>query len=295
MTSFAVVAKVRRLAGTRRVGHLGTLDPMAEGVLPLALGRATRLIEYVGGDKAYRAEITLGVTTTTLDAEGDVVERRPVPHLGADAVDAALAAVAACGEQIPPMASALHHEGRRLYALFREGKTVEIAPRPVRIDRLQRVAIDLPHLVIEVECGPGTYIRSIARDVGERLGCGGHLSALLRTAKGPFRLEGAVDLERLEADGVEPWLLPPRVGVDAIAWRTIDSASELAVRCGKRIALQGDENETVCALADAQGTLIAIARLHAGEAQPLKVFPPFSDPHPPAPSSPPPQRGHQVG
>lgn len=285
------------MAGTKRVGHLGTLDPMAEGVLPLAMGRATRLIEYVGGDKSYLAELTFGVTTTTLDAEGEVLERRDASAVHRPAIEEALRVLALRTEQVPPMASALHHEGRRLYELFREGKTVEIAPRPVRIHRLFLVDFESPRALLEVDCGPGTYIRSIARDLGEMLGCGAHLSALTRTRRGPFGLESAVSLETLEQEGVQPWLLPPRDIVDRLPWLHLGGEAVTAVCHGKRIVLGGGEDpagtasalasvpsakdgaealrdgdDALCALADARGDLVAIARLRGGEIQPLKVF-----------------------
>lgn len=295
-----MVAKVRRLAGTKRVGHLGTLDPMAEGVLPLALGRATRLIEYVSGEKAYVAEITLGVTTTTLDAEGEVTQACDITAIDRAAVERALQVLARRTEQVPPMASALHHEGRRLYELFREGKVVELAARPVRIDRLVLADFAPPRAVVVVACGPGTYVRAIARDLGELLGCGAHLSALTRTRRGPFLLGAAVSLETLEHEGLQPWLLPPRQVVDRLPWLQLGESAVVDVRHGKRIALErvedaaeavlaassasdGAEGECVsggpglgedalCALADVRGELIAIARLRAGELQPLKVF-----------------------
>lgn len=273
---------------------------MAEGVLPLALGRATRLIEYVSGDKAYVAEITLGVTTTTLDAEGAVTSACDIAAIDRPAVERALQMLARCTEQVPPMASALHHEGRRLYELFRAGKVVELAARPVRIDRLALAEFAPPRAVVVVACGPGTYIRAIARDLGERLGCGAHLSALTRIRRGPFLLGSAVSLETLERDGVQPWLLPPRTVVDRLSWLRLGESAAVDVRHGKRIALDRVEDagetalaaspasgeaerqdlsggphlgeDALCALADARGELIAIARVRAGELQPLKVF-----------------------
>jgi tRNA pseudouridine55 synthase len=280
-TSFAVVARVRRIAGTKRVGHLGTLDPMARGVLPLALGTATRLIEYVSGDKRYLAEVTLGIATDTLDAEGQVVARADASLVSLEQAESVLAEIAARATQVPPLVSALHHEGKRLYEHFRAGRTVEVPPRPVRIDAIEVVAFEPPRLTIDVRCGAGTYIRSIARDLGEALGCGAHLSALARTRHGPFSLETAVSLERLESDGVAPHLVPPRAVVDRLGWLAVGPEDAAALRQGKGIGVERvedpggilrDPGEGRCALADLEGTLVAIAALRASTLHPLKVF-----------------------
>lgn len=256
MTSFAVVSRVRRMAETRRVGHLGTLDPTAEGVLPLALGSATRLIEYVDGDKRYVAEITLGIRTDTLDAAGRVTATMDATHVTRDDVLQALSRIAAAPTQVPPMASALRHAGRRLYELFREGRALDIPPRPVRIDAIalnafetasalkeetRPAAAPLPdgcvRVTIDIQCGAGTYIRSIARDLGDILGCGGHLSGLLRTRRGPFLLEGAVSLDRLEREGIAAHLMAPRQVLIGVPWFVLQPDTVSAVRHGGRIAM----------------------------------------------------------
>lgn len=296
ITSFAAVSRVRRLAGTRRVGHLGTLDPMAEGVLPIALGRATRLIEYVSGDKRYLAEATLGVVTDTLDAQGEVLERRDASHIDEAMVSAALGELAVRTTQIPPMASALHHDGRRLYEIFREGGTVEVPPRPVRVDAITLVSMRAPRVVFDVSCGAGTYIRSLARDLGELLGCGAHLSALSRLRRGPFSLDDAASFEQLEADGLTPWLLEPHRVLDGLPWVSVSEGDAGSLRQGKRIAFGGDEamlvtspveagapaeagsadvtsdEGRVVAVSALRGELVAVARLVAGVLSPIKVF-----------------------
>jgi tRNA pseudouridine55 synthase len=208
-TSHDVVASVRRLLGTRRVGHAGTLDPLAEGVLPLALGRATRLVDRLAeADKEYYAEILLGVRTTTDDAAGEVVETRDVPPFTAADFDAVLAEFHGEIAQLPPAHSALKVGGRRSYALAREGRQVTLSPRPVTIYEIARRGWNRPVLSLTVRCSKGTYIRALARDLGERLSTGASLQRLVRTRVGPFHLSRAISLAGLEARRAE-LLLPP--------------------------------------------------------------------------------------
>ena len=193
VTSFQVVAHLRRILRVPKVGHGGTLDPMATGLLPILLGDATKLTAYLQGqDKEYLATVRLGVATDTLDATGAVTEERPVPLLGADDVRTVLGRFVGEIEQVPPMYSALHVGGRRLHELARAGIAVERAPRRVRVNAFELIECAPPRLRVRVECGSGTYIRSLAADVGEALGCGGHVEALARTRVGPLRLEDAV-------------------------------------------------------------------------------------------------------
>jgi tRNA pseudouridine55 synthase len=208
MTSFDVVARVRRLAGTRRVGHAGTLDPAATGILPVCIGQATRLVEYLGeSGKAYRATVRLGIETTTYDAEGDVVATREVPpDLDAARIQSALGPFAGEIEQVPPRYSALKRDGRRMYDLARNGVDFTPAPRRVRIDNITLVSWQPPVLMLDVACGKGTYIRSLAHDIGERLSTGGHLSALDRTRVGHFTRRDSVTLDALaEAVATGAW------------------------------------------------------------------------------------------
>jgi len=199
-TSHDVVAVVRRTLGTRRVGHAGTLDPMAEGVLPICVGRYTRLVDYVSeGDKGYYAQILLGARTSTDDAEGEVVERHPVPPLTESELDQALDAFRGPIEQVPPAFSAIKVAGQRAYALARRGDAPRLAARTVTIHRLQLLSWDQPTLTVLVACSKGTYIRSLARDLGERLGCGAHLTRLVRLWVGAFGLAQAVSLDELGA------------------------------------------------------------------------------------------------
>ena len=193
VTSFQVVAHLRRVLRVPRVGHGGTLDPMATGLLPVLLGEATRFTAYLQGqDKEYLATVRLGVTTDTLDATGTVTAERAVPPLTAAQVEAALTRFVGEIDQVPPMYSALHAGGRRLHELARAGIEVERAPRRVRIHAFDLLEWTPPRLRVRVACGSGTYVRSLAADLGEALGCGGHIEALARTRVGALRLEDAV-------------------------------------------------------------------------------------------------------
>ncbi len=209
LTSHDVVDRVRRLARQRRVGHAGTLDPLATGVLLVCLGSATRLAEFLmDSPKHYRAHVRLGITTDTYDAEGAIVSQRPV-EVGREEIERALERFRGPILQVPPMFSALKRDGRPLYRLARRGEAVERTPRPVEIYRLDVVDWSPPDLVLEVLCSPGTYIRSLAHDLGEALGCGAYLAGLTRLASGDFRLEDAVDLDALTRERLPDLLLPP--------------------------------------------------------------------------------------
>ncbi|MDX2084514.1 MAG: tRNA pseudouridine(55) synthase TruB [Candidatus Melainabacteria bacterium] len=211
MTSHDVVARVRRVFGLKRVGHLGTLDPMAEGVLPVCLGRATRLIEYFPTDKRYRAWVTFGKTTHTLDAEGEVLTEQSAAHLTEEAVKAQLAAFTGTFSQQVPLHAAVRVNGKKLYQYAHAGRTDVVAPsREVTIHALSLAqwqeavhspeanGAEWPTAVLEVHCSSGTYIRALARDLGEALGTGAYLSRLVRTAHGAFTLDSAVALDALQ-------------------------------------------------------------------------------------------------
>lgn len=204
LTSHDVVARVRRLARTRRVGHGGTLDPMATGVLVIGVGRATRLLTYViGSRKGYAATIRLGQTTVTDDAEGEVLESRSAQATPDAAIRAALAGLTGEIDQVPSAVSAIKVDGRRAYRRVREGEQVDLPARRVVVSRLDLLEVrrDQPDLVdvdVEVTCSSGTYVRAIARDLGAALGVGGHLTALRRTSVGGFTLAEAATLEELE-------------------------------------------------------------------------------------------------
>lgn len=197
ITSHDVVDRVRQISGQRRVGHAGTLDPLATGVLVVCLGQATRVAEYLmDSDKVYRAEIRLGVSTDTHDAEGEVTATAEV-NVGEEEARRALASFVGSIQQVPPMYSALKHEGTPLYSLARQGITVEREARSVEIRNIELLDWTPPLLTIRVACSPGTYIRALARDLGQKLGCGAHLQSLIRLACGHFTLEEAVSLDEL--------------------------------------------------------------------------------------------------
>jgi tRNA pseudouridine55 synthase len=220
-TSHDVVAKVRSLTGQRRTGHTGTLDPMATGLLIVCLGSATRLVEFmVGHDKRYHGAVRLGETTTTDDAEGEVLTRRSVPELTDDDLERAAAPFRGSVRQRPPAFSALKVGGKRAYQLARAGQAVEPAEREVTIHLLDVRQLSRDEVAIDVHCSAGTYVRSLARDLGETLGCGGHLSALRRETVGAFRVEQALTLDALEAVAqvgrVDEFLLPPDEAVSGL-------------------------------------------------------------------------------
>ncbi len=233
MTSHDVVNAVRRFAGMRRVGHAGTLDPAAEGVLVLLLGSATRLSQYVtGARKSYRAVLKLGETTTTYDAEGEITAHHPV-SVTREEIEAALTNFRGPLMQVPPMYSAIKQRGKKLYELARRGQEVSRPPRPVTIYHLELVAWASPHLTLEVVCSAGTYIRSLAHDLGQALGCGAHLAELLRTASGPFLLADAHPLEELrtlaERGQLAQVLLPPQAALYALPAVTLTPPQARAV------------------------------------------------------------------
>lgn len=199
-TSFDVVARARRLLGVRKIGHAGTLDPAATGVLPLAVGNATRVLEYLTeADKTYQAEVTFGIETDSHDRDGVVTGVRDATLLTAETVERALAGFRGAIAQVPPMHAAIKVNGQRLYELARRGEEIERVPRPVVIKRLTLEAWAPPVATLLVECSKGTYIRALARDLGEVTGAGAHLSQLIRTRTGPFTLDEATTLEELAA------------------------------------------------------------------------------------------------
>uniref|UniRef100_A0A832H395 tRNA pseudouridine synthase B n=1 Tax=Oscillatoriales cyanobacterium SpSt-402 TaxID=2282168 RepID=A0A832H395_9CYAN len=224
-TSHDCVAKVRRLLKMKRVGHAGTLDPAATGVLPIALGRATRLLQFLPGDKIYHATIRFGITTTTDDLEGTVLTQQPVYDLSLEAVQDAFKQFHGVIQQIPPNYSAIQVEGKRLYDLARAGKEITAQPRTVEVHQVKILDWrpgDFPEIDVEIACGAGTYIRAIARDLGQLLQTGGTLAALRRTGSSGFQLDNSLTLEELDTalQTQSFQLIPPEVGVahlDAIA------------------------------------------------------------------------------
>lgn len=273
MTSHDVVAKVRRLAGQKRVGHGGTLDPAATGILPIALGEATKLISYlVEGRKAYQATIRLGVTTTTDDAEGVVREERPVPELTPTQLEAAFQPFIGCIAQIPPMYSAIQVGGQRMYDLARRGETIELAPRMVEIDSITLRAWQAPELMLDVMCGKGTYIRALARDLGAALGCGAHLANLRRTQVGPLTLASAVPLTSLlaEPERLSQHVLPPETAIADWPRVDVDAGTTQRIRHGLPVALE--ITGEVARIHGPDEVLLALVRRAGAVWQPFRVF-----------------------
>lgn len=286
-TSFQVVSLVRRLSGVRRVGHAGTLDPAATGVLVVCLGQATRLIEYVmETTKVYRAEVHLGIATDTFDATGTAVSQADASNITYQQVERSLTAFTGQIEQVPPMFSALKYDGQPLYRHARAQRQVERQPRRVTIHRLNLLAFQPPMVTIEVECSKGTYIRALAHDLGQQLGCGAHLTALARLRVGPFTLDDAHTLPDLEAAFDEGrWqslLLPPDAALPSWPAATLSEAQERAIRFGQCLAAdslqpgpaQVTENDQLSRAYSPRGQLVAILRYDAAALvwRPAKVF-----------------------
>ncbi len=285
-TSHDIVALVRRLSGVRRVGHGGTLDPFAAGVLPVFLGRATRIVEYhMADEKAYRALVVFGARSTTDDLDGELTPSEALPP-EREAVDAALGSLRGWIEQVPPDHSAVRIAGRRAYEVARHGEKPELKPRRVEIRSLDLVAWDgadpsRPTATLEVRCSAGTYVRAIARDLGERLGSGAYLAALTRTASGPFRIEDAHSLDTarrvLAEDRAGELLLAPDVGLEAYP-RLELSAEDLATLAkGQAVRHRGTSELSsgpsgLLRVVDGEGRLAAMARHDGGRLHPEKVF-----------------------
>jgi tRNA pseudouridine55 synthase len=277
-TSHDVVARLRKVYGIRRVGHAGTLDPDATGVLLVGLGRVTRLLRFLSeAGKVYRGEVAFGVATDTLDAAGAVTERRPMPLTRAE-IEAAAKGFVGEIEQVPPMVSAVKVGGRRLHELARQGEEVERAPRMVRVDRLEVEAVedgDFPRARLLVECGSGTYIRTLAADLGRALGGPAHLAWLRRLSVGSFGLDEAHSLDEVAADPARV-LLPP---VEAVRHLDrVDVAADVArgVRHGAVFpvgTLTGDQTGSgPVAVVGPEGSLLALYDRGRAAARPIVVL-----------------------
>ena len=241
VTSFQVVAHLRRLLRAPKVGHGGTLDPDATGVLPILIGEATKLTPYLAElDKEYLATVTLGLVTDTQDASGEVIETREVPPLTADGLRGIVQRFVGNITQVPPMYSALHHGGKRLYEIARQGGEVERQPRQIQVHAITIEALAPPRFTIRVHCGKGTYVRTIAADIGEALGCGAVLSALVRTRVGPYDLASAVPWgEVREArDAARLWarVLPLDSAIQGLPAITLDPAVVPAFLHGQAVS-----------------------------------------------------------
>lgn len=275
LTSHDVVAVVRRAAKTGKVGHAGTLDPMATGVLVVAIGSATRTLEYLTAhDKRYTATVRLGQNTTTYDAEGEVTFTYEGELPDFSSIENAVASQRGKIAQVPPIFSAIKQDGEPLYAKARRGEAVEVAAREVTVHQLDIVAWSPPELMIEVRCSKGTYIRSIAYDIGAALGVGGHLTALRRTASGAFTETQAHSLEEIRAatpEMVAGWLLPVGAGLEGLPSFVVTPPEIVALRQGKN--LTASEGQGIARALDETGRLIAIVEWRDGRGwKPEKVF-----------------------
>jgi len=274
LTSHTVVARIRRLAGTRKVGHAGTLDPMATGVLVVGLNRATRLLGHLQlADKSYDATIRLGATTTTDDAEGEIVTTAPVDGVTAEAIEASVAGFRGEISQVPSKVSAIKVDGRRAYERVRAGEEVALKARAVTVSRYDildvRAGAEAIDVDVSVDCSSGTYIRALARDLGAELGVGGHLTALRRSRVGAFDLTAAHTLESL--GDAFTWLPIADVAAGTFPRYDADAEQAAAIRTGRPLSgLKLAAGQT--AMFDPTGTFLALYEPHGPVAKPTAVF-----------------------
>jgi len=282
MTSTHAVSVAKRVFQAKRAGHAGTLDPLASGLLPIALGEATKTVPFVmDGRKIYRFTVRWGEERDTDDAEGRVAAtsaERPT----VEAIRALLPRFTGLIEQVPPRFSAVKVEGERAYDLARDGEVVELAPRTIEIHSLELVETpDADHTVLAAECGKGTYVRALARDLGRLLGCFGHVAALRRTAVGPFTEDVAMSLETLQQGGQPegaaappPPLLPVEAGLTALPALRVSSADAGRLARGQAVLLRGRDAPIMegWVSVSAQGSLIALAEIEKGELRPRRIF-----------------------
>jgi tRNA pseudouridine55 synthase len=281
MTSTHAVSVVKRLFQAKRAGHAGTLDPLASGLLPIALGEATKTVPFVmDGRKIYHFTVRWGEERDTDDAEGRATEisaERPT----AEAIRALIPRFSGLIEQVPPRFSAVKIGGERAYDLARDGEAVELAPRPIEVHHLELVETPDPdHSVLAAECGKGTYVRALARDMGRALGCFGHVTALRRTAVGPFAEQNAIALETLQRMAPDDpmiaaaALLPVEAGLAALPALRVSSADAGRLARGQAVLLRGRDAPVMegWVSVSAQGGLVALAQVEKGELRPRRIF-----------------------
>lgn len=279
LTSHDCVAAVRRILKTRKVGHGGTLDPDATGVLPIAVGKATRFLSFLPEGKGYRATFRLGQSSTTDDASGERIEDHPHPQITLEQVRSSLLLFQGQIQQIPPLYSAVRREGKRLYELARAGVTpdqIHIPPRTVEIHQLQildwRPGL-YPELELEIHCGPGTYIRALARDLGYQLGCGGLMSQLIRWRSGAFRLEMSVSLETLKAHPDPSTLLQPiEAGFSHLAFSELDVDQIWRWQCGQVLPWDGVDQDLIRVCEAESGRFLGLGQIQQGELRTVRVL-----------------------
>jgi tRNA pseudouridine55 synthase len=276
VTSFQVVAHLRRVLRAPRIGHGGTLDPAATGLLPILIGEATKLTPYlVDLDKEYVATVRLGVVTESQDLSGAVVATAPVPRLDRAALEAALVRFVGVIRQVPPMFSALRRGGRRLHELARQGVEVEREAREITIHSIALEAVALPDFVIRVRCGKGTYIRTLAADVGAGLGCGAALAGLVRTRVGPYALEAAASWDEIRearsGDRLWPRLLAPDTALSALAPVRLDAAGARAFAHGQAVAA-GERVGGLIRVYGPDGVLLGVGRAQGDRVRPERLL-----------------------
>jgi tRNA pseudouridine55 synthase len=285
MTSHDMVDEARRILKMRRIGHGGTLDPGASGVLPLAVGKATRLFEYLEGmTKVYRGEITFGISTTTHDAQGVLLERKSASHLSLEDIEKLFPKFTGEILQVPPQVSAIHHKGKRAYELQRKGVEVPLEPRKVRIDFIKTkffLAGEFPKIVVDVQSSPGMYMRALARDFGEILETGAYLSFLVRLESAPFKLEEAYTLEELREAAlkgeIEKLLLKPDKVLPHIPKLSISEQQKVLLMRANRLPLDTlPPGQTLVQLYDEEEELVALGHVKGNKKpyffQPIKIF-----------------------
>ena len=283
MTSNRALTMVKRAFDARKAGHAGTLDPLATGVLPLAFGEATKTVPYIfDGLKAYRFKIRWGIETNTHDTEGETTresDERPAP----EAIKEALKDFIGDIEQVPPRFSAIKVDGERAYARARHGEEFELEPRRVTVHELDILDIpDQDHCILEATCGKGTYVRAIARDLGRKLGCYGHIRSLRRTRVGHFMEEATISLDKIEEIGhsaagreaLTDLLLPVEAALDDIPALVLDRADAARLKRGQSVILRGKDTPIITGsvYAMSRGTLVALGDVQKGELKPLRVF-----------------------
>ncbi|MEO7719378.1 MAG: tRNA pseudouridine(55) synthase TruB [Capsulimonas sp.] len=275
MTSHDVVYHIRRAARVKQVGHAGTLDPDATGVLLVCVGPATRIAEYLADQgKAYRAVIQLGSETDTEDASGQVLSQTDASHITREDLEKLLPDFMGEISQIPPMVSAVHHEGKRLYELARAGITVEREARTIRIDSLAMSDFapgPNATAILDVECGKGTYIRTLCADIGKALGVGGHMASLRRTAVGAFHADSAAPLETITPENVLSLLTPASEALRSFPMQSVDDARRADILHGRTVPTELADTPIV-RVVDANQQLVALALAEAGALRPFKVF-----------------------
>ncbi len=279
LTSHDCVAAVRRILNTRKVGHGGTLDPDATGVLPIAVGKATRFLSFLPGGKGYRSTFRLGQSSTTDDASGERIEDHPHPQISLEQVRSSLQNFEGQIQQVPPIYSAVRREGKRLYELARAGVTPEqihIPPRTVEIHQLQ--ILDwrpgpYPELDLDIQCGPGTYIRALARDLGHQLGCGGLMSQLIRWRSGAFNLETSVAWETLKTHPDPSTLLQPiEAGFSHLSLCELDADQTWRWQCGQVLPWSEGDQELIQVREAELGRFLGLGQIQQGELRTVRVL-----------------------